>query len=248
MPTRAQIVTKARSLIGIGENPPGSNRNKITDAYGYVGAWCAMTTWFVFKAFGTDFKQEFTTGWASTMQGVTAARARGLWHDGLKGAKPGDLVYYKLPGGDPGWVNHTGIIVRTTPGGLVAIEGNTGNVCAERTRSAEHVIGYISVSPFVSDPAGPKPGPSAPPFPGRSSFTLGRSSAHTTALDKQLIRLGYTRSHDGNGYQAGPKFTKHTRDNVRSFQRDQGWTGADADGYPGPETWRRLFLAPTPKR
>ncbi|MFJ8188077.1 peptidoglycan-binding protein [Streptomyces sp. NPDC096105] len=248
MPTRAQIVTKARSLIGIGENPPGSNRNKITEKYGYVGAWCAMTTWYVYQSFGVDLKKEFTPFWAATTQGVHAAQNRGLWRTDIRTARPGDLVYYKLPDGDEGFVNHTGIVVSAAPSGtVVAIEGNTANVCAQRTRSS-HIVGYIDMSPFVSDPAGPRPAPAAPPFPGRHMFRIGKTSVHVTALDKQLIRLGYTKSHDGDGYQAGPKFTKWTRTNVKEFQRAQGWTGDDADGYPGPETWRRLFTTPTPKR
>lgn len=39
----------------------------------------------------------------------------------------------------------------------------------------------------------------------------------------------------------GPRWGEADRRNVEDFQRAQGWRGSAADGYPGPETWRRLF-------
>ncbi|MBT2400648.1 peptidoglycan-binding protein [Streptomyces sp. ISL-100] len=245
MPTRSQIVNYVRSLIGTAEYPPGSNRNKITEAYGQHAPWCAMTTWYVYKHFGVDLRKEFTPMWAATTYGANEAKAKGLWRNGISGVKPGDLVYFKVPDGAPGWVNHTGIAVEKVPGGVRTIEGNTANVCAERVRLA-YIVGYIDMTPYVTNPPTPQPAP--PPFPGRAAFRIGRTHSAVTQLDRQLIRLGYTRKHDGDGYQAGPRFTKWTRENVKAFQTAQGWTGADADGYPGPETWRRLFTAPTPKR
>ena len=38
----------------------------------------------------------------------------------------------------------------------------------------------------------------------------------------------------------GPSWGEADRLNVQDFQRAQGWTGDDADGFPGPETWARL--------
>lgn len=39
----------------------------------------------------------------------------------------------------------------------------------------------------------------------------------------------------------GPRWGEGDRRAVEAFQRSQGWRGGAADGYPGPETWRRLF-------
>lgn len=94
----------------------------------------------------------------------------------------------------------------------------------------------------LSLPTPPKPTtPPAvviPPFPGRKYFALGQSNAHVTRLGKQLVQRGY-----GKHYSVGPgpRWTESDRRAVEAFQRAQGWSGADADGYPGPETWRRLF-------
>ncbi|MFJ8658724.1 peptidoglycan-binding protein [Streptomyces sp. NPDC093795] len=83
-------------------------------------------------------------------------------------------------------------------------------------------------------------GPSAhaTEFPGRGSFRPGQSSAYVEKLGKQLVKRGF-----GKHYLSGPgpRWTEADRRNVEAFQRAQGWRGAAADGYPGPETWRRLF-------
>lgn len=83
-------------------------------------------------------------------------------------------------------------------------------------------------------------GTTPPPFPGADAFVIGRSHEAVRTLDEGLIAKGFANHHDGDGYQAGTTFTRYTRLNVQDFQQAQGWTGADADGYPGPETWRRL--------
>lgn len=244
MLTRDQLTDYARTLIGMGEDPPGSNVNAVSRAYGLIGAWCAMTTWFVFHRFGVDLRREFTQGWAATTLGANAAKTKGLWRAGRAGVKRGDLVYFKIPGGDAGYVNHTGIY--DSDG--YTIDGNWANRCQRVKHPSSQWVGYIDMSRYYAAEPKPKPKPAVPLFPGRAAFKLGRTHSAVTALDKQLIRLGYTKSHDGDGYQAGPRFTKWTRTNVQAFQHAQGWNGADADGYPGPETWRRLFTTPTPKR
>ncbi|GGY29384.1 membrane protein [Streptomyces omiyaensis] len=83
-------------------------------------------------------------------------------------------------------------------------------------------------------------GPSADAkgFPGRGAFRPGQSNAYVEKLGKQLVKRGF-----GKHYLSGPgpRWTEADRRNVEAFQRAQGWRGAAADGYPGPETWRRLF-------
>ncbi|MFJ9710840.1 peptidoglycan-binding protein [Streptomyces sp. NPDC101234] len=82
----------------------------------------------------------------------------------------------------------------------------------------------------------PKPGP--PAFPGRSAFGPDKSNASIFLLGQQLVRRGY-----GEHYRVGPSrdWGEANRLNVAAFQRAQTWTGSDADGYPGPEIWCRLF-------
>lgn len=75
-------------------------------------------------------------------------------------------------------------------------------------------------------------------FPGRGYFKPGQSNSHVDRLGEQLVKKGY-----GKHYVSGPGplWTEADRRNVEAFQRAQGWRGGAADGYPGPETWRRLF-------
>ncbi|MEV0277249.1 peptidoglycan-binding protein [Streptomyces sp. NPDC050610] len=78
----------------------------------------------------------------------------------------------------------------------------------------------------------------APAYPGAAKFRPGQSNPYVAQLGKQLVKKGYGK-HYSQG--PGPRWSESDRRNVEAFQRAQGWGGRDADGYPGPETWRRLF-------
>ncbi|MEU3255904.1 peptidoglycan-binding protein [Streptomyces sp. NPDC006997] len=110
-------------------------------------------------------------------------------------------------------------------------------------QDADGVPGPVSLQQLLGKLPGKTPAQTrtAPPFPGRSAFVLGRSNPAVTVLDGGLIGRGFTRHHDGDGYQAGPRFTEHTRKNVADFQRATPQLAGDADGYPGPLTWSLLL-------
>ncbi|WP_436789548.1 peptidoglycan-binding protein [Yinghuangia sp. YIM S10712] len=76
------------------------------------------------------------------------------------------------------------------------------------------------------------------PFPGTQYFGPGKSNAYITQLGQALVAKGY-----GSYYKQGPGPTWGTADQqaTAAFQRAQGWTGANADGIPGPQTWSRLM-------
>ncbi|KOG52165.1 membrane protein [Streptomyces virginiae] len=75
-------------------------------------------------------------------------------------------------------------------------------------------------------------------YPGASVFRPGRPSEAIRALGLQLVKKGFGKYYTSG---PGPLWSEADRRNVEAFQRAQGWTGASANGYPGPETWRRLF-------
>jgi NlpC/P60 family len=88
-------------------------------------------------------------------------------------------------------------------------------------------------------PAPASPGASAvPAFPGRAMFRPGAENTYVTRLGGQLVKKGFGRYYTTG---PGPRWTEADRRNVAAFQQAQGWRGGAADGYPGPETWRRLF-------
>ncbi|UNO42169.1 peptidoglycan-binding protein [Streptomyces sp. MST-110588] len=99
---------------------------------------------------------------------------------------------------------------------------------------------HTDPGPMPKWPTGgsPAPKPDLPPFPGRSAFGPGKSNASILLLGQQLVRRGF-----GKHYRVGPTrdWGEADRLNVRDFQLAQKWSGSDADGFPGPQTWARLF-------
>lgn len=98
--------------------------------------------------------------------------------------------------------------------------------------------GFVDLTTSEMKPPAKK---TVPLFPGRQYFKLGAYNLHVIEVDKNLVRLGFTRHNDGNGYQPGPRYTTFTRDNVKDLQHHLGWSGSDADGFVGPQTWHYLF-------
>jgi hypothetical protein len=95
--------------------------------------------------------------------------------------------------------------------------------------------------PLTPGPPGDSKTPAShgvPRYPGRGAFRPGASNAHVTLLGKRLVELGFGKYYTSG---PGPRWGEADRRNVEAFQRSQGWRGGAADGYPGPETWRRLF-------
>ncbi|MCJ1677157.1 peptidoglycan-binding protein [Streptomyces sp. APSN-46.1] len=75
-------------------------------------------------------------------------------------------------------------------------------------------------------------------YPGAKVFRPGSTHAAVAALGRRLVKKGFGKYYTSG---TGPRWTEADRRAVEAFQRAQGWRGAQADGYPGPETWRRLF-------
>ncbi|MFG2986147.1 peptidoglycan-binding protein [Streptomyces sp. NPDC048258] len=108
--------------------------------------------------------------------------------------------------------------------------GHTGS-------AADGVPGESSLRDLLGTlPGGAKPGP--PPFPGTDKFGPGKVNDHITALGRQLVRRGF-----GQHYTEGPgpRWSEADRRNVAAFQRARAELRGDADGLPGPLTWKLLF-------
>ncbi|MEU6347646.1 peptidoglycan-binding protein [Streptomyces sp. NPDC046977] len=98
--------------------------------------------------------------------------------------------------------------------------------------------GPASPAPAAAPASARGPAGAAPAYPGPGAFRPGRSGPHVLALGRRLVAKGF-----GTSYRSGPGPTWGEADRraVEAFQRAQGWSGREADGHPGPETWRRLF-------
>lgn len=139
-----EIVRIARSQLGTGETPPGSNCNP----YGPCVAWCSLFTAWVWQKAGVPLEGAPTTyaysgsiyKWAEAHQGgpfaVAAPGDPPLSKPEANGARvlpptatpaPGDAVLYGT-GPEYGESAHVGIVERVFPGGqITTIDGNLGD-------------------------------------------------------------------------------------------------------------------------
>ncbi|MFI5664383.1 peptidoglycan-binding protein [Streptomyces sp. NPDC051684] len=118
------------------------------------------------------------------------------------------------------------------------VHGDPGDLdFAELLKLAKGKSGTVT-SPSDSSSSSSSASKPAPPFPGTQFFGPGKSNAHILALGKRLVKKGF-----GSHYKVGPSkdWGEADRQNVASFQRAHKQLSGDADGYPGPLTWKLLF-------
>ncbi|WP_327374710.1 peptidoglycan-binding protein [Streptomyces sp. NBC_01216] len=181
-------------------------------------------------------------------------------HQGSSGAVDGNARFYGFEcvnlgdGSDP-W----------PPEQLDAIERVSAAVCRAHGWGAKSVIGHLEWSDWKSDPRGfGMPGlrdrvqarlgaapakaasarPDTPrhePFPGASFFKARPSSPIVTAMGRRLMAEGCAEYRIG----PGPRWTDADRRAYAAWQRKLGFTGSDADGWPGRASWNALKVPHT---
>lgn len=173
----------------------------------------------------------------------------GLWlgghRDGYNTECPGDRLYAWIEAGAHRPDGGGG----PDPAGIYTVRvGDSLSVIARRLDVTWQLLAEVNgirppytIYPGQKLKVPPRPGaPAVPPYPGAGAFVIGRAHPAVEDLDDQLVAKGFTRHHDGNGYQPGPVFTEFTRRNTADFQRSRPELRADPDGYPGPLTWRLI--------
>ncbi|URM90087.1 peptidoglycan-binding protein [Streptomyces sp. MRC013] len=145
---------------------------------------------------------------------------------------------------------------------LDAVERASAALCRAHGWGARSVIGHLEWSDHKSDPRGfamsgmrervrkrlgaapspqrpTAPKPAAPrhqPFPGTAFFRSGPSSPVVTAMGRRLVAEGCGRYRVG----PGPRWSEADRKSYAAWQRKLGFTGSDADGWPGAASWNVL--------
>ncbi|MFB6615952.1 peptidoglycan-binding protein [Streptomyces sp. NPDC056367] len=145
---------------------------------------------------------------------------------------------------------------------LDAIERASAALCRAHGWQAASVIGHKEWTNTKTDPRGftmdamrariaarlsgrpsgtatPAPSPSAPryqPFPGAGFFTAGPNSPIVTAMGRRLAAEGCSAYSVG----PGPRWSEADRRSYARWQRKLGYTGSDADGWPGRTSWDAL--------
>ncbi|MFJ1811874.1 MULTISPECIES: peptidoglycan-binding protein [unclassified Streptomyces] len=145
---------------------------------------------------------------------------------------------------------------------LEAMVRASAALCRAHGWSAASVIGHKEWTSTKIDPRGiamadfrarvttrlgkqttPTPGtgtgtgkPKYQPFPGAAWFRNSPKSAIVTALGRRLVAVGCSAYTSG----PGPQWTEADRLSYAKWQRKLGYTGADADGWPGARSWAAL--------
>ncbi|MGW0578074.1 peptidoglycan-binding protein [Streptomyces sp. NPDC002920] len=78
--------------------------------------------------------------------------------------------------------------------------------------------------------------PAHQPFPGAEWFRKKPKSAVVTAMGKRLVAVGCSAYASG----PGPQWTEADRLSYAKWQHRLGYTGSDADGWPGAKSWAAL--------
>lgn len=198
----------------------------------------------------TEGYSDVAYNWAVCNHGVIF-EGRGLGKQtGANGSQALNRTHYAIL-----WMGGTSGVVTPSPAAIKSIQGvirhlrSNGagkEIKGHRDGHATACPGdamYTLVKSGKLEPAKaptPTPTPVYAPYPGDKYFHIGRRSKLVTELGKALVRAGY------NGYRQGPgpTFTVADKRAVQWFQKRQGWSGSDADGIPGRETWKRLKVAP----
>jgi hypothetical protein len=207
----------------------------------YPRGWCQK--WTASVIFGTggvgdwdrDRAADAEDGWKAAKVKVPASKIRS-YND----IPAGVALYWSGGSGDHGHAS-----VSAGGGDTYSTDlpymGRVGRVAISEVRRRWRLtfLGYVTVEgngyTLTDRPKGPvnKMDP--------ANYGPGHSGAHITWLGDRLVTHGY-----GRHYRTGPGPVWGDADklNVRDFQRAQGWTGNDADGFPGRETLKRLAAKP----
>ncbi|WP_331283911.1 MULTISPECIES: peptidoglycan-binding protein [unclassified Streptomyces] len=260
-----ELIRVAKSQVGYREGYSDghwNNKNRYGAWYGMdEAAWCGIfVSWVAAQSGNTAVVPRYA--WCPS--GVEWYRSRGRFS-----VYPviGGIVFFGAGGGSHTGIvyRYDAESIFTIEGNTNAngsAEGD-GVYLKQRARKSSYVYGYgipaFAEGVVVADPewkgrkgvtffgqeaseadipSGGGGTPAIPAFPGAQYFKAGAVNDFVTQLGKALVRHGL-----GRFYSVGPgrKWGDADRNAVRAFQLAQGWSGSDADGYPGSETWHRLM-------
>lgn len=225
MGSREGMLDQMRALLGLGEYPPGSNRNKVTEWYPMVGPWCDMA--ISYAAAHSDNLSAVGGRYAYTVWHAQKFQSMGRWHYGIGGIRSGDIVFFDWSGTRRvNAIDHVGIVEAVHSDGTVTtIEGNTSDMCMRRKRTSAYIVGY-------GRPAYGTGGSPVPPNDGQ--LRRGSTGAAVRTLQGDLNKVM------GSGLVVDGEFGPATDTAVRAFQRRYGLV---VDGVYGPATAAKMRAA-----
>ena len=235
------MVAQAELDLGLGE--PNKIQKWYRDRNGpdFNGnfPWCdASITYWAWHS-GNEDAVTFGGDFAKTTVHAKAFKNHGQWHVDIAGIQRGDIVFFDWGGTDlKSAIDHVGLVTGVSGSMVYTIEGNYDDVCDRHVRKSNWIVGYgrpkyvhggVHVPGFVT-------------FPGKSFFVTGRKSPIIEAMHNRLVAVGC------NKYETQTNKDTWGTGDVSSYscwQQKQHFTGADADGIPGKETWDKLKVPRT---
>lgn len=142
-----RVISVARGELGVTESPPGSNRTKYGQAYGWDGVrWCVIFLWWCFHQAGLDYA---FFGGAKTASCGTLLR----WYREqgqtvpVSQVQPGDIVILNFHGTKD--TEHCGLVEAVDGIYITTIEGNTSKAASQsngdrvcrKTRFLSQIVG-----------------------------------------------------------------------------------------------------------
>jgi hypothetical protein len=229
-------------------------------------SWCVIFDWDMYHDVGldaivpkTDNVSSFTS-WAQDRGQWSEYPSVGAWVNFGNGAHTELVIGF----------NATTVFTKggnsIKAGATDAGQGN-GVWSHQHARTDDYVTGYFApkfpdgICPPTADPNdyrggkarvsytwAPKPKPTPPPaapakpsgpyvpYPGEAWFKAKPNSPIITRMGQRLVAQGCGKYQDG----PGPQWTDADRDSYKAWQRKQGYTGKNADGWPGKDSWDAL--------
>ncbi|MFD8556610.1 CHAP domain-containing protein [Streptosporangium canum] len=246
------MLAAARKTLGMAGRPNVVTRD-YASRHGDVflrAAWCnmAITRWARESGNATAVLPEGDR--AYTVWCAEDGERLGLWYTGTatnikRYAQPGAIVFFDWGGADAiAYIDHVGIVERNLGDGRVqTIEGNTGDACKRRVRSASVIAGFWNPPYAVAKPAKPKPTPNPTEVAVKKLPTLKRGAGlkdndplkwHVKTLHHLLIARDYA----GLDGVDDTVFTEAHENGVKGLQDA---AGLEVDGVVGPLTWPVLL-------
>ncbi|MFB7662764.1 peptidoglycan-binding protein [Kitasatospora sp. NPDC056138] len=233
---------EAAGLFGaalLGPHPrstPATSRSAILDR---AQSWVDQQVPYSMSGFWSDGYRQDCSGFVSMAWGLGSSQTTWTLPDfadriAKNDLQPGDALIFNDPdhpqGGShialfAGWADSS----RTT---YLAFEQTRPNTRKRSTPYAywSHADGYLPYR--YRGLSG-----SSDSFPGADKFGPGARNEYVGRLGQLLVGRG-----GGRFYAEGPDDSWDDADHraTEAFQLAQGWTGTEADGYPGKDTWDYL--------
>lgn len=108
--------------------------------YNYHVEWCAVFVSWVAKEAGIG--ETIIPKFSAVSVGVKFYKSRGLWRDRNYSPRPGDIIFFDW--NNNGTIDHVGIVKNVENGRVYTIEGNSHDVCKEKSYllTSSYIYGY----------------------------------------------------------------------------------------------------------